>query len=207
MTKTFPVYYFSLDRKHHEIFVMLIFDDLPSYNSSILYALFGYDSCYIGESGDGIERTFSTQNDKPWVSGFLWFDLSEWACEKTDDRKHLEALVINRFGKFIESDRGGASKITLRNSKFVKTLGKFESRPKTRAIQRLEKYAFKVFLEHMYENPDPRGNFVSYIEQFESGPLNHTPNLFKHLKILCGNSPPSINVSYKKISVPSRMIT
>lgn len=178
---------------------MLISDDLPSSGSSVLYATFGYDKCYIGQTRDGIIRVSTTQDDKPWISVILWFDLAEWGCEKTKDREHVEALVINKFSNVIRSPDNYGSGITLQNRLFKKSLGRFENRPKTRAVQRMANYAFNVFIEYIYENPDPRGNATSYAKQFISGPSNHTQDLCRHLQTAFGTSSRPRSVSYKKV--------
>lgn len=137
-------------------------EDRPSNGSSILYSVFGYGCCAIGQSGNGESRSHSTVRDKNWAEKFIWIDLNDFGIYTHDERKHLEAIVIYKINSLQEKSN---RRIIVKNIQYTVSLGKY-SHAHCENLEGIADLFIEQALDYAGRNPDFRGNRGKDIDIF-----------------------------------------
>ena len=128
-------------------------DKLPHHGANMCYFIIGYGCVFIGESGDGSTRHYSTLKKRKWANLFLWVDLSQIGVHDKICRKHLEALLIFWIAQLYKKP---GSTICVKNTQYTKSLGRFSE--KARSTPDIAIPLFTIFVNYLRSNEDPRGN-------------------------------------------------
>lgn len=135
----------------------------PKEKGSICYFVAGYGCIVIGESGNPLQRSYSTLFNKKWAALFLWINLHQFGIFDTINRKHLEALIIFSVAN---NRKRWAKNIFFENIHYTRTLGSFNKRKFHHTF--LIELLLSNFIDYINSKVDSRGNYLTDVHTWSS---------------------------------------
>ena len=131
-----------------------LIEELPRCDTWMCYILLGYGCIYVGQTGAGENRFYTTLQERPWAISILWIDVRKLGIHKKQGREKLEAQVIFNIFRLCE-ELGDKFHVT--NIKFTRSLGRFSKETKPSNAGKV----ITIFMNHIMSHRDPRGYYLT----------------------------------------------